>query len=288
MRASSMPSSPASTRRLKCGTFVAPQIVSRPSAASGSATSAAGLERDAGVAADLDLDLDDPVGPRERRVDVAVAARERDDLVAGAVERRGVALDRARRRRGRRRAARAPGRRAPPRPRRRRGRRPRRPRRARRRSARRRRRGRAGGRRRAARRTARGGPGSAAPRSRSAAVSTAWTPGAARAAAVSTPTSRACADVARTTRIQTWPGRSTSSTNRPVPRQQAARPRRAGPTGRPPSWRGRLRRAVRGGADGLEDRSGSPCSGRGSTPSPRGSPSSVGSGLSAQQRGRRA
>ncbi len=97
MRASSMPSSPARTRRLKCGTFVAPQIVSRPSAASGSATrprvsSGTPVWRPTSTSISTTRSA-----PLERRGDVAVAAREREDLVAGAVERRGVALDRARR-----------------------------------------------------------------------------------------------------------------------------------------------------------------------------------------------
>ena len=55
---------------------------------------AAGLERNGGVAADLHLDLDDAVGALERALRVAVGAREREDLVAGRVERGRVGRDR--------------------------------------------------------------------------------------------------------------------------------------------------------------------------------------------------
>src|SRR5262249_14860629 len=48
-------------------------------------------------------------------------------------------------------------------------------------------------------------------------VKTACTPRIAWACETSTPTMCPCETVERTTRIQTWPGRSTSSTNRPVP-----------------------------------------------------------------------
>ena len=70
---------------------------------------------------------------------------------------------------------------------------------------------------------------------RSAAVNTATTPGASRAALVSRLASRACATGLRTIRAKTCSGRSTSSTNEPAPvsRSRSSTRRTAMPTNRP-------------------------------------------------------
>ncbi len=178
----------------------------------------------------------------------------------------------------------SPGRQAPPRPRPRRGRRRRRPRRARRRSERRRGRGRAGGRRRAARRRA---EAERDPRHRVEVGGGQHGVDAGRARAPRPCRRRRAARARRRAHDAhpELPGRSTSSTKRPVPRsRRASSTRRTDrPTAvmaRPPPPRRPRRRGRPRGSTG------SPCSGRCSTPSPRGSRRRSGPGSRAAARSR--